>query len=610
MKLRTISESAAWARRKVAGSPRRTLAIAAMLAVALAGAIWLSASDDFSAVSESPIPAPQAAQLALVLERQGIACRVIGGDVRVPARHLARAKAALASLASPKPASPPEASWHDELFSSESQSAKRWQAARMAALGAIIETYPGVRSATVLLEPGSPRRLGSPAVPPTAAVSVVLEDGASLAARTVDAIADLVSGSVAGMTRGDVRIVDSTGRSWWAGSVPGDEHFSRVRAAEAYYCERARNAIRYIDEPIISVTVSGTGDSWSCQRAAVQVPSSWAPVAAASGTGKDPAAPDAGAQLARVRQVLETALDVSPGAVTVDLYADHPIAPAPPAAAQAPSPDAMDHLPLIVGGGLVACVGALLALLGARRRRLGNQPPQPPQPAGPLAFLQQAMSDELASFLQDEHPQTVAMVLAHLPPSKAAGVLAAIPPDRQADVARRVAAFDSIDPQTLRDVERELSERLAHSARAQQGRLGGAEALARMLHYAGARTEQAVLRSLASQEPQLAQAVRKRMLRFEDLVHLPAYRVREAFERADSEDIAVALRTATGDVRDKVLSSLAGPQARDVRRRMARVAPFRLSEVEAAQERLAERLRQVRQGQYQAQSEVANEITA
>src|SRR5207302_2480520 len=36
----------------------------------------------------------------------------------------------------------------------------------------------------------------------------------------------------------------------------------------------------------------------------------------------------------------------------------------------------------------------------------------------PFSFLQKAESENLLTFIQDEHPQTIALILAHLPPQK------------------------------------------------------------------------------------------------------------------------------------------------------------------------------------------------
>src|SRR5438105_9339304 len=40
----------------------------------------------------------------------------------------------------------------------------------------------------------------------------------------------------------------------------------------------------------------------------------------------------------------------------------------------------------------------------------------------PFSFLQRAESENLLTFIQDEHPQTIALILAHLPPLQASEI--------------------------------------------------------------------------------------------------------------------------------------------------------------------------------------------
>ncbi|MHC4422926.1 MAG: flagellar motor switch protein FliG, partial [Planctomycetota bacterium] len=56
----------------------------------------------------------------------------------------------------------------------------------------------------------------------------------------------------------------------------------------------------------------------------------------------------------------------------------------------------------------------------------------------PFSFLQKAASDNLLTFIQDEHPQTIALIICHLPHNKASEVLVGLPADKQVEVVRRV----------------------------------------------------------------------------------------------------------------------------------------------------------------------------
>jgi flagellar motor switch protein FliG len=88
------------------------------------------------------------------------------------------------------------------------------------------------------------------------------------------------------------------------------------------------------------------------------------------------------------------------------------------------------------------------------------------------------------------------------------------------------------------------------------------------------------------------------MLIFEDIAELPAGRLGAALEGVASEDIAVALRAAAEETKGKILSALSSDASRRLREEMERIGPVRLSEVEAAQQRVAQAVRDADAGRY------------
>ena len=52
----------------------------------------------------------------------------------------------------------------------------------------------------------------------------------------------------------------------------------------------------------------------------------------------------------------------------------------------------------------------------------------------PFGFLQKVDSQNLLTFIIDEHPQTIALILSHLPPAQAADIIAGLPAERQLSV--------------------------------------------------------------------------------------------------------------------------------------------------------------------------------
>jgi len=223
--------------------------------------------------------------------------------------------------------------------------------------------------------------------------------------------------------------------------------------------------------------------------------------------------------------------------------------------------------------------------------------------------------------LADEHPQTQALVLSRVSPETAAEVLDALGAERQVEVTRRIAALAAVDPVVAAEAVRGLIEQWSASQAQADRRMaenpareakapdpaeaglvaspaGGVSAAARILNHAGAATEQAVMDGLSGMAPALAESIRKRMFVFDDVALLPRTVLRAALDALASDELAIALRTAGPAVTEKVLSSLDRDAAGKVRREMERIGPVRLSDVEAAQERVVSAVRRLEDGTY------------
>lgn len=80
---------------------------------------------------------------------------------------------------------------------------------------------------------------------------------------------------------------------------------------------------------------------------------------------------------------------------------------------------------------------------------------------------------------------------------------------------------------------------------------------------------------------------------FEDLVKMDDTDIREAYHDEDAASWALALAGAARPVRDKVFGAVSAVSAETLRRTLTQLGPFRLSDAEASQADVAERLRRL-----------------
>lgn len=542
-----------------------------------------------------------------------------------------------------------------DIWRTQAQNDKRWQAAKMAWLSGLVSRFPAVKSATVIFEPGSRRKLGAPAVRATAAVNVCLRPGQAMTPELGGAIADLVSGSVAGMSRSDVCIVDSIGRSYRAPKIDlvraSTTAYERdeLRRVEDACRANIRSMLSYVDGLLVTVKAKRAVDGRRMIDASVSVPRSYLVAAHLASGGEQPASEEqfdraAKPLLARIKQSVMHVLDQDgQGSATVDWYCDVP-APAKlgvgdgpfitagPASAKSAAGQSADtgagsgNVELAVLVVIGVCWLAVIAVL-ARKKLLAKSPTDKPanRSAGKklavdrrkriasvvpepisadmsqladgsavdehLAHLQEASVDQLLSVLRDENPQTIAMVLSRLVPHKAAAVLGMLARPRQLDVGRRLAGLGPVDLRVLREVAGALRAKLASLPLGRDGDTPAGGKLAEILLHAGYGTGQAVLQGLRIDQPVLAESIRNHLFAFEDISKLSAGDLKRAVGLVGSDDLAVALRTAGRDIRRKVFAALSSSRVRKLKQEMERIGPVRLSDVEAAQRQVVDAVR-------------------
>lgn len=211
----------------------------------------------------------------------------------------------------------------------------------------------------------------------------------------------------------------------------------------------------------------------------------------------------------------------------------------------------------------------------------------------PFQFLKKADPAQIGSFIQEEHPQTIALILAHLDPKVAALALTSLPPDVQADVVYRIATMDRTAPEIVREVERVLERKM--SAIFTQGFTfaGGVKEVAEILNLVERSTEKTIMEKLQERDPELANEINKLMFTFDDLIYVDDAGIQKALREIDSKDLALALKGATDEVKDKIFKNMSERAREMLKEEIEFMGPVRLKNVEEAQQRIVAVIRRL-----------------
>lgn len=199
----------------------------------------------------------------------------------------------------------------------------------------------------------------------------------------------------------------------------------------------------------------------------------------------------------------------------------------------------------------------------------------------------------LINFIQSEHPQTISLILTQLPAKQAASVLADLPAELQAEVALRLATMERISPEVLRQLEEVLETQFENTSTRDLSVSGGAKTVADILNIIDTLTERRIMGVLENEDPELANEIKNLMFVFEDLTLLDDRSIQKVLKEVETKDLAVSMKAASEDVKHKIFSNVSERVATMIREEIEFLGPMRLSEVEAAQQRIVEAVRRL-----------------
>lgn len=211
----------------------------------------------------------------------------------------------------------------------------------------------------------------------------------------------------------------------------------------------------------------------------------------------------------------------------------------------------------------------------------------------PFSFLRRIDPQNIMTFLLDEHPQTIALILSHLPPNYGAEIIAGLQPDRQLSVIRRIANMGQTNPAVITEVEQGLESRMDSVMSQSYEHAGGVPSVAEILNVTDRTTERGLLESLAQEDPELVEDIRRLMFVFDDVTGLADKDIQTVLKNVESAQWALALKGAKEELKQKILGNMSKRAADLLLEEMDYLGPVRLSEVESMQQQIVDVIRRL-----------------
>ncbi len=213
--------------------------------------------------------------------------------------------------------------------------------------------------------------------------------------------------------------------------------------------------------------------------------------------------------------------------------------------------------------------------------------------SGAMQAIAEMDPRHILNLIREEQPQTVAFVISHLAPEKAAQVLGLLRPDQRDQVVERLATLAPTPVEVVEKVVDVLNAKMGIRQTRALTQTGGVTTAADLLNAVDKTLSRSLLTSLEERNPELCQAIRKKMFTFEDLLHLDPQTIQRIMRETDMRDLTLALKKASEPLRKMLLGSISRRAAETVQEELAFLGHIKLREVEAAQFRIIDVVRKL-----------------
>ncbi len=200
-----------------------------------------------------------------------------------------------------------------------------------------------------------------------------------------------------------------------------------------------------------------------------------------------------------------------------------------------------------------------------------------------LGLLHKLDMQQLAKFLEKEHPQTVALVLAHLDPRASSQALLALPETLRVSVVKRLAEMRQFSDEMAQKVGLILRRRMESLGRDRTKSYSGYKVVADLMNRMDAPVTKQVLESIEVEDAEMALNIRNLMFTFEDFVTVPASSMMELVSQIDKGILATALKGAKENLCMHFFAALSSRAVEMLREDMEVMGPVRGREILKAQ---------------------------
>jgi flagellar motor switch protein FliG len=214
-------------------------------------------------------------------------------------------------------------------------------------------------------------------------------------------------------------------------------------------------------------------------------------------------------------------------------------------------------------------------------------------PIGAMQSIADMDARHIFNLVRDERVQAITFIISYLSPEKAAQVLNMLRPEQRDQVIERLAILAPTPVEVGEKVVDVLNAKLGIKQTRAMSQTGGITSVADLLNAMDKTVSKELLTHIEERNPDLSQAIRKKMFTFEDLLSLDPPYIQRIMREVDMRDLTVSLKKSSEPLKRLLLSNISRRAAASVQEEMAFLGHVKARDIEAAQFRIIDAVRKL-----------------
>lgn len=200
---------------------------------------------------------------------------------------------------------------------------------------------------------------------------------------------------------------------------------------------------------------------------------------------------------------------------------------------------------------------------------------------------------QIYNLIRYEQPQTIAFVISYLSVERASQVVGMLGVEQREEILERIGQMEDTSLENVGKVVASLRRHFAKTIKQTMHRSGGVRVVADVLNALDKEESRVLLNNLEQRNPELGQAIRRKMFSFTDLLRLDLLALQRVTREIDMNDLVIALKSANAQLQEAIFACLSKRAVETMKEEMGLLGPVRLKDVEEAQDRIIQVVRRL-----------------